>query len=273
MSPSRAGFQKLKRKTLRALFRYDPSYTDMFTDSSELYFAKLYFHQIQPYLEQLQPVAKILDAGCQAGRFTVALAKMEFQVTGIDTSGFSLDRAKKHCAEQGVKADFIKGEIGRLCGQLPENSFDAVVCTEVLYLHPQFESMMRSMLRVLKPDGFLITSHRTKFYYLSKALARKDFQTARLIIETNEGPLWGTYFNWQTLEELRTLHQKVGARTKGIHPIGIFSEILLSPGELEPSLQDELFDIEKEPFDEVTGCTRYLLAIGEKTADPDSHLS
>ena len=77
--------QKLKRKTLRALFQYDPSYTDMFTDPSELYFAKLYLYQMHPYLEQLPENAKILDAGCQAGRFTVALAKMGFRITAVDT--------------------------------------------------------------------------------------------------------------------------------------------------------------------------------------------
>src|SRR3989338_3415282 len=74
--------QKLKRKTLRALFRYDPSYTDMFLDKSELYFSRLYLHQMDPYLSQLEQGMKVLDAGCQAGRFTVALGKMGFCVQG-----------------------------------------------------------------------------------------------------------------------------------------------------------------------------------------------
>ncbi|MBI1976938.1 MAG: class I SAM-dependent methyltransferase [Candidatus Omnitrophica bacterium] len=261
--------QKLKRKTLRALFRYDPSYTDMFTDKSELYFARLYLHQTHPYWETLEDGAKILDAGCQSGRFTIPLAKMGFEVTGIDTSGLSLNHAQKHCRESGVKAKFLKGDIGRVCPSLEEGSFDAVLCAEVLYLHPHYETLMKNMIRVLKPGGLLVTSHRTKFYYLMKALAQKDYPTARFIAENNEGSLWGTYFNWQTVRQLRQLHQLLGLRSQGIHPIGIFSEIYLAPGELEPSLQDQLFQIEKDPFDEITGCTRYLLAVGEKI--PASH--
>ncbi len=263
--------QKLKRKTLRALFHYDPSYTDMFADKSEFYFARLYLHQMNPYLEQLPEGARVLDAGCQAGRFTVALGKMGFQLTGIDTSGLSLARAKKHCKEHQVQAEFIRGEIGNVCKRLPPQSFDLVLCAEVLYLYPHFESLMKSMVGVLKPGGLLMTSHRTRFYYLTKAFLQKDLQTARFIVENHEGSLWGTYFNWQTVEELKTLHSRLGLQTEGIRPIGIFSETLVAPGDMELSLQDQLFDIEKEPFDEVTGCTRYLLAIGKKisTSYPD----
>lgn len=256
--------QKLKRKTLRAVFRYDPSYTDMFADQSEIYFARLYFHQLQSYLETLSDGAEILDAGCQAGRFTVPLAKMGFHVTGIDTSGFSLSRAQKHCKEAGVQTKLIKGDIGRVCQTLEEGFFDAVFCAEVLYLHPHYQTLMKEMIRVLKPGGLLITSHRTKFYYLMKALLQKDYLTARFIVENSEGPLWGTYFNWQTVAQLRHLHQSLGLQSQGVHPIGIFSEIYLAPGELAPSLQDQLFHIEKDPFDEVMGCTRYLLAVGKK---------
>ena len=157
--------QKLKRKTLRALFRYDPSYTDMFLDKSELYFSRLYLHQMDPYLSQLEQGMKVLDAGCQAGRFTVALGKMGFQMTAVDSSSLSLARAKKHCKEFGVQAEFIRGDIRNICDRLSStDSFDLILCAEVLYLHPHFESLMERMLRVLKPGGILITSHRTKFY-------------------------------------------------------------------------------------------------------------
>ncbi len=261
--------QKLKRKTLRALFHYDPSYTDMFLDKSELYFARLYLHQMETYLARLEEGAKILDAGCQAGRFTVALGKMGFQMTAVDSSSLSLARAKKHCKEFGVQAEFIRGDVGNVCDRFhPAVSFDLILCAEVLYLHPHFESIMESMVKVLKPGGILITSHRTKLYYLTKALLRKDFQTARFIIANREGSLWGTYFNWQTVEELRALHSRLGLQTEATRPIGIFSEILVAPGDMEPSLQDQLFEIEKDPFDEVTGCTRYLLAIGKKISTP-----
>ncbi len=274
IQPFLGTLQKLKRKTIRALFHYDPSYSDMFLDKSEFYFARLYLHQMEPYLSRLEEGARILDAGCQAGRFTVPLGKMGFQMTAIDSSPLSLARAREHCKEFGVQAEFIRGDIGNVCDRLPPtDSFDLILCTEVLYLHRHFESLMDTLLRVLKPGGLLITSHRTKLYYLTKALLRKDFQAARLIVTHREGSLWGTYFNWQTVEELRELHSRLGLQTEGICPIGIFSEILLAPGDMEPPLQDQLFEIEKDPFDEVTGCTRYLLAVGKKISTSHSDLS
>lgn len=265
--------QKLRRKTLRTLFRYDPSYTDMFEDKSEAYFARLYLYHMEPYLAELPQGAKILDAGCQAGRFTVPLAKMGFQVTGLDSSGFSISRAQKHCRANNVPAEFIRGDIGEICARLSEISFDAILCMEVLYLHRHYRNLMTAMLRVLKQEGILLSSHRTKFYYLIRALQQKDFTTARLIVENEEGILWGTYFNWQTVEQLKMLHNQLGLKTEGIHPVGIFSEFSLSPGELELSGQEALFETEKDPFDEVTGCTRYLLAVAQKVSTPYPHLS
>lgn len=265
-------FQKIKRKALRALFQYDPSYTDIFEDKSEAYFARLYLHAMGSYLAQLPDGAKILDAGCQAGRFTVALAKMGFRISAIDTSALSLHRAKKHCRDNGVYAELIRGDIGEICGRWTSEPFDAILCTEVLYLHRHFEELIGSMLRVLKSKGLFISSHRTKFYYLIRALRQKDLATARRIIQSQEGALWGTYFNWQTVNQLKELHKRHQLVTLRIHPIGIFSEMITSPGQLDRPTQEILFEIEKEPFDEVSGCTRYLLAIGQKVPATDSHL-
>ena len=104
---------KTVRKVLRAVADYDPDYYDMYADPSEAMFAQLYLERIRRHAEEagIRPPAAVLEAGCQAGRLVVPLAQLGFQVTGIDTSGFGLRRAREHAAAAGVRADFLKGDL------------------------------------------------------------------------------------------------------------------------------------------------------------------
>src|SRR5437867_2394902 len=49
---------------------------------------------------------KILDVGCGGGILTEALAKCGAQATGIDLSKESIEAAKIHASQQGLKIDY-----------------------------------------------------------------------------------------------------------------------------------------------------------------------
>jgi len=53
----------------------------------------------------------LLDIGCGNGRYSVALAKMGYQVVGVDFDEKSIEDARKLAAEQGVIIDFICADI------------------------------------------------------------------------------------------------------------------------------------------------------------------
>src|SRR3989338_8532648 len=99
--------QKTVRKLLRAVADYDPDYYDMYADPNEAFFAQLYLERIRRHAEAagIRSGAAVLEAGCQAGRLVVPMAKMGFAVTGVDTSGFGLRRAREHAKQAGVNAN------------------------------------------------------------------------------------------------------------------------------------------------------------------------
>lgn len=55
--------------------------------------------------------AKVLDLGCGAGRHALILAKMGFQVTGVDQSAKLLSVAESEAKKNGLQAKFIKDDI------------------------------------------------------------------------------------------------------------------------------------------------------------------
>ncbi len=167
------------RKVLRAVANHDPDYYDMYTEPNEAAFARLYLERIRPQAEAagIRPPAAVLDAGCQSGRLVIPLAKQGFQVTGIDTSGFGLRRARAHAKTAGVEPEFIQGDVTETLLRQPRQ-FDLVLCTEVVYLSREYRKMMDVLAASVRPGGLLCVSHRPRSYYVIEALRQSDVATA-----------------------------------------------------------------------------------------------
>ena len=90
--------KRIRRKLMRSLLGVDPDYGDMFTSEGERFFAELYLQHIRRHLKEAfgGRAVTILDAGCQAGRLAIPLAKDGHRVTAVDTSSFALKKAKEH---------------------------------------------------------------------------------------------------------------------------------------------------------------------------------
>ena len=268
-------FQKLRRNLERNLFGKDPHYQDPYNDPAEQYYARIYlkylFEKIDVEFRHQQ--VKILDLGCHTGRLAVPLARASHVVTGIDSSRFHILRAREHAREAGVRCQFFSGDGFSYVRRVPPETFDLVLCTEVLYQRPDFRSCMEKLFKAVRKGGLLATSHRTRFFYLSRAIREKDFQTAQSLSTPSEGTLWNSYYNWQTPSELRAIYQDLGAEAILLRPIGVFTgnggdgmACLCNLAEMTASEQREaLFDIEAQDSEEFAGIGRYLFAVGRKT--------
>jgi len=118
----------------------------------------------RPALDALRGISRplVLDLATGTGRLAFALLReSEFtgHITAVDVSQGMLDQA----------AQKLKGFEGRVTFQrvigfpLPfaDDSFDMVACMEALEVMPEMDTPLRELFRVLKPGGFLLTSHAT----------------------------------------------------------------------------------------------------------------
>ena len=108
---------------------------------------------------------KILDIGCGGGLLSEEFAKQGAEVTGVDISEKSLEIARNHATENKLTIDYKKGSAENL--PLNDNTFDAVICADVLEHVDDLEKVIKEISRVLKFNGVFCydTINRT---FLSK---------------------------------------------------------------------------------------------------------
>ncbi|MFO0617593.1 MAG: methyltransferase domain-containing protein [Polyangiaceae bacterium] len=74
------------------------------------------------------------------------------RLTAIDVSDVFLDVARKNLAGYDVR--FVKGEVDKL--DLPSESFDRIVCTEVLEHCVDPDAILATIARLLRPGGVAV---------------------------------------------------------------------------------------------------------------------
>ena len=113
----------------------------------------------------------ILDLCCGPGRHSVELAKMGFNVTGVDKSSFLLSKAKQFSKSAGVEINFVEEDM-RSFSQ--PDSFDLVVnlFTSFGYFDDQKDdiTVLQNIYDSLKMDGQLVIES------MSKEILSKVFQ-------------------------------------------------------------------------------------------------
>ena len=279
---------KLLRKIRRAITRDEPGYYDMYLNPGEQFFARLYLHHIRKVLAaHPEPFGKLrtgfvevewprslklLDAGCQAGRLAVPLALEGHRVVGVDTTLVGLRRCRRHAAEAGVKKcltpfpaplELIRANLTRWLPAAEADSFDVVLCAEVLYLRENWRELLRGLIRLLRPGGLGFISHRPTDYYLAEAHQHQDQEAVRTLLSgAGEGKVIGSYYNWQNREDLRRIYEESGMEVLRIIPIGRLSQ-KVNPEKITEEQRNLLFQEEISLPDDGEG-GRYLLVCGKK---------
>lgn len=168
--------------------------------------------------EKVEAGARLLDIGCGGGLISNPLAKLGFEVFGIDQSASSLATAKRR-ASPGSKVQYAEGNAYQL--DFPDRSFDTVMLLDFLEHVDDPARAVKEALRVLKPDGILLfyTFNRT---FIAGILAvkavefiardcPKNFHLLRMFIKPKEleGMLASSGFR---VREYRGLRPKIGSR-------------------------------------------------------------
>ncbi len=115
--------------------------------------------QLQQYLPEGDNLT-CLDMGCGPGFLGILLGKLGHQVTFADYSPRMLEEAKVNAKGQGT---FIQCDAQN--PQFPDNTFDVIVCRNLVWNLEQPETAYEQWLRILKPGGKLIVFDGNHYLY------------------------------------------------------------------------------------------------------------
>lgn len=113
----------------------------------------------------------VLDLCCGPGRFSVALARHGYRVTGVDRSPFLLARAREHAASEQLEVEWVHEDMRRF---VRPNGFDLVLnlFTSFGYFDDKEDDLLvlQRIFESLRPGGALVLET------LSKERLAKVFQ-------------------------------------------------------------------------------------------------
>ncbi len=109
--------------------------------------------------------ARILDAGCGPGLYAVPLARLGYDVTGLDVSAAALRHARGLARETRLpgRARFVKGDLRDVV--LPEAGFDAAILVYFVleaFTRPEQAKVLARLAASLAPNGALIVEMRLR---------------------------------------------------------------------------------------------------------------
>ena len=95
--------------------------------------------------------SRVLDLGCAGGFMAEALARRGADVTGLDPARAAIDVARTHAAQEGLQIAYDVGAGEDM--PYDDESFDAVVCVDVLEHVQDRARVLSESARVLRPGG------------------------------------------------------------------------------------------------------------------------
>lgn len=143
---------------------------------------------------------RLLEVGCGGGH--VLHRFPECDLVGVDVSGAMLEKARTRLA--GFRVELHKGQLGDLA--LDPESFDAIVCTEVLEHVVDPEPVLAGIAGLLKPTGRAVVTFPNDSLIVGAKRVLKKSGAARL--PTFRRTDWGGdryHLHMWTVDEMRSL--------------------------------------------------------------------
>jgi histidinol-phosphate/aromatic aminotransferase/cobyric acid decarboxylase-like protein/SAM-dependent methyltransferase len=234
----------------------DAEYTSERTQAEISYLAQM--------LAEHAPGSRVLDLGCGVGRHAIGLARLGFEVTGVDVSKYALDRAARAAAEAGVRMALHRADLltsadwGDLLGPAGQGQpvFDAAICVQAFGWGRDADQLrlLRRVRRLLPAGGLLVLDHSsilaiTRMY---AAHARAEIGAGTFTFSRSYDPASG-----------RSAGQVLVERRDGTRAVLPDDIRLYTPAEIKAMLIQAGFDVIRadadfSPADPVTIATRYV---------------
>jgi ubiquinone biosynthesis O-methyltransferase len=262
-----------QRARMRNIVRTAEQY-DMVEKENERFFLSLYMHFITDRIRRSfgQKGLKILDAGCGQGRLSIALAKEGHDVTGIDLSSSAIDAAKQYALREGAKIRFLGGNLESGLKGLAAESYDCVISTEVLYMVKNYQDVIAELLKLVRPEGLIILSLRSRFFYTLVSMVQGRYEQAERLAIHDDVYLNGETLNCHRVGEMEDLLRGMGVGGIETRGIGVLSGIpgdpqaqFAVPENLNEKEREILYRMEIKMSEEYCRFGRYILLSGVRS--------
>jgi 2-polyprenyl-6-hydroxyphenyl methylase/3-demethylubiquinone-9 3-methyltransferase len=154
---------------------------------------------------------KLLDIGCGGGLLSEPMARLGFQVTGVDASEKNIKTALVHAEQSDLKINYLVNNAETLV-QEHQEYFDIILNMEVIEHVADTQLFIDSCLKMLKPNGlmFIATLNRTVKSYLL-AIIGAEYLLRWLPIGTHE---------WHKFLKPSEIHNLIGNNAQRIDLTG-----------------------------------------------------
>ncbi|HEU4931070.1 MAG TPA: class I SAM-dependent methyltransferase [Pyrinomonadaceae bacterium] len=149
-------------------------------------------------VRKLEGVRSICDLGCGNGHITGRLAKLGYQITGVDASASGIQIARR--AYPNV--DFVEALIDR---ELNLGRFDLVVSSDVIEHLYRPSDLLEAACSLLKPDGQILLGTPYHGYLKNLVLAAIGKMDAHFSALHDGGHI--KFFSVKTLSMLMKAHR------------------------------------------------------------------
>jgi S-adenosylmethionine-dependent methyltransferase len=193
--------------------------------------SELAWENLRRFLPGKEFGLRVLDLGGGTGSMSLRLARMEFQVVLLDSSGEMLAIARKEAETSGLadRIAFRQADAGQLDNLFEAEFFDVVVCHNLLEYVDEPSAILRSIAQVVRKDGVvsLVTRNRAG-EVLKAAIKSGDWRLAKanLSAETVMDSLFHKPLRLFDPAELRHALARAGLGVVAEYGVRVFSDYL-----------------------------------------------
>lgn len=219
---------------------------------------------------------RALDAGGGTGFASVELARMGFDVVLLDGSEQMLRIAREQ-AEAGRASErisFCRADTGQLPELFDAESFDVVVCHNLLEYVESPLATMRDIARILRKDAMLSVLVRNRAGEVLKAAIKSgdwELATTNLNADTVVDSLYGESLRVFALAEVRDLLTRAGLEVVAEHGVRVFFDYM-NLENLTDASYFQIFELESAlgARPEFAAIARYIQVIARRSAPPQA---